>query len=1347
MIGFHWRCRSAFARAFRGPRLVSLGGATEATVWSNYHPVAKLDPAWKSIPYGRPIVNARYYVLDEGLVPCPIGVPGGLHIGGECLASGYAQAAVQTGGSFLPDPYSGRCGAVMYRTGDRARFWSDGTIEFLGRLDRQVKVRGFRIELGEVEAALNRHPAVEDAVVVVRDDAERGKRLVAFVVGSTEPAVDTEELRRHLGARLPDYMVPAAFVSLEALPVTPNGKLDRAALERRELTAGGGGETDFVAPATATEKALARIWSDVLKIDPVGVQDNFFELGGDSILSIQLIARAGEMGLAITTRQLFQYPTIAELAMVAETVEAPLAEAAPTTGPVPLTAIQHWFFEQDLPYPDHFNQAVLLELATGDDGRRLEGSILRQAVGHLMRYHDALRLRFEPPGPVEPRWLQLLAEAAEQVPFQDIDLRAVPVQRQRPVLEELASGLQRSLSLSAGPIVRVARFVLGGGEADRLLVIVHHLAVDGVSWRILLQDLETACRQLVRGGVAAPPPRTVPFQAWARRIVDYASSEAVTSRESFWSRQLRQAQKALPLDHPGGANRVDLARTVEVSLEAEETRALLQEVPRAYRTRIDEVLVTALVKAFERFTGNSCLLFDLESHGREPIFEHGELSRTVGWFTALFPVWIDLTGVTGAGAALKSVKEQLRSIPDHGISYGLMRYLGGERLRQSLGSLPRCEVVFNYLGQLDRALPASGLLRPAHESPGAGRHAAQQRAYLLEIDGQVADGRLRMAWRYSRDQFQRPTIERLAKNFAEQMRWLIAHCLSSEAGGYTPSDFPLARLDGPTLERLLAASGEAIEDVFPLSPVQQGMAFHSLSFPESGVYVEQLDFTLTQALDLALFDDAWDRLLERHAILRISVFWPDGEVPLQVVHSKVDLPRQVLDWRGLSRSEQKTKVAIFLRDDRRRGFDLRSAPLMRLSLMRLGEESYRLIWSFHHMLLDGWSVASLLGELAASYESALAGQKAQPEPRRPYRDYVAWLEDQDPEAGRAFWRETLAGFISPTPLGVEHLETDHLEADAGFEDLHFESRRVELPAASRGGSPNLGPATPSDPPHVAAGGLGIAAEPLYRGIRRRVRHRHLRPLRSARRDRQDRRVVHQHPSRAPGGPRRRQAHRLVAGAPDDPGSFAALRARTSGPDSRLERGFAASAALLQHPGLRELPGGRIGPRAGRRGARSRGGGVPRADQLSPEPRGVTRNGTRPEMQLFSPALRPRHRHPDVGPSEKPIGRYEHRRATGPGRAADALGERATPAAGRMERHREALPPGADGPPALRPQRRRAAGRPGGGERPGKSDLWRTGDPSQPPRPPPEGLRRRPGGSGGDVYGDAPSSGWWASSPS
>jgi amino acid adenylation domain-containing protein/non-ribosomal peptide synthase protein (TIGR01720 family) len=772
-------------------------GPTEATITATVYSSALSSKATNTnfLPIGLPIANTQIYILDRHLQPVPIGVKGELHIGGAGLARGYLNRPELTADKFIPNPFDNSQNSKIYKTGDLARYLPDGTIEFIGRIDHQVKIRGFRIELGEIETVLTQHPQVQESVVVASSDQNGNQRLIAYIVWCQEPPHNSE-LRRFLKEKLPEYMIPSVFVALESLPLLPNGKLDRHALPTPEASSPE--QVEAIAPRSDIEKTLAQIWVEILGRKQVGIHDNFFELGGDSILCLQMVAKANQLGLQFTPKQLFQHQTIAELADVVDRAPAIQAEQGLVTGSVALTPIQHWFFSENLPEPHHYNQSVLLEVPPN-----LEPKLLEQTVQHLLVHHDALRLRYQQS---TSTWQQINAAPDETISFTVVDLSELPSQQQPVAIESSASQMQTSFDLSQGPIVGVVLFHLGNHQSDRLLFIIHHLAVDGVSWRILLEDLFTVYQQLLQGSPIQFPPKTTSFKEWASLLNTYAKSEAVSRELHYWLTPSHAEITSLPTDYhrSKAANTVASTKEVLVGLSREQTQSLLREVPSAYNTQINDVLLAALVKAFARWAGNNNLLIDLEGHGREQLFANVDLSRTVGWFTTVFPVLLRLTHAENPGEILKSIKEQLRSIPNHGIGYGLLRYLSPDATTSSqLATMPQAEVSFNYLGQLDGGWSQYPGVALAKESSGLTTSPLGSCTHLLEVDGFVVDGKLQFTWKYSENIYRRATVEYLAQTLIEELEILIAHCLQLDAGGYTPSDFPEVDLNQGELDELL----------------------------------------------------------------------------------------------------------------------------------------------------------------------------------------------------------------------------------------------------------------------------------------------------------------------------------------------------------------------------------------------------------------------------------------------------------------------------------------------------------------------------------------------------------------
>src|SRR6185369_11021371 len=571
--------------------------------------------------------------------------------------------------------------------------------------------------------------------------------------------------------------------------------------------------------------------------------------------------------------------------------------------------------------------------------------------------------------------------------------------------------------LRLGPLVRVVLFDLGAEQPARLLVIFHHLVIDGVSWRILFQDLPAIYEQLERGETVSLPAKTTSYKQWAESLMAYAQSDHIKQEAAFWTSDSRQAIKPLPLDHFRGSNDTAAAHGVAVSLTPEETRALLKEVPGVYHTQINDVLLAAVAEGLAEWTGNTSCLIELEGHGREDIIDGVDLSRTVGWFTSVYPVLLELTQAD-PGATLKSIKEQLRAIPQRGIGYGLLRYLSLDKeIAQKLRSLPQAEISFNYLGQFDQLLPESTSFGPARGSSGATQSSRMLRRYPLEIKGGVSGGCLQLMVTYSENLHRRETIEGLAANIIQSLRALIAHCLSPDAGGYTPSDFPLAALDQKTVDWLVNENPH-IEDIYPLSPMQQALLFRALYAPEASEYFIQLTCTLIGDLNADAFKRVWQEVLERHPITRTSFVWDNLNQPLQIVHSQIELPWQELDWRAISPAQQQARLQELLAADHKQSFDLSQAPLLRFSLIRLTENSYQFVWSHHHLLFDGWSLPLLLREVFTFYEAFHQQQSVHLERSRPYKDYIAWLSRQDMAKAETYWRRKLAGFTAPTQLNV-----------------------------------------------------------------------------------------------------------------------------------------------------------------------------------------------------------------------------------------------------------------------------------------------------------------------------------------
>ncbi|AYN38048.1 amino acid adenylation domain-containing protein [Streptomyces dangxiongensis] len=1018
-----------------GVAVYNMYGPTECTVDAVYGRCA--DRPGRPV-LGRPGGNLRAHVLDAALRPVPPGTPGELYLAGAQVARGYLNRPSLTAARFLADPF-GAPGERMYRTGDRARWDRDGLLEFLGRTDEQVKIRGFRIEPGEVEAALLGHPDVTDAAVTAREHAGR-LMLVAYVVPAAGRTLSADGLRVALRRTLPDHMVPAAFVTLAGIPRTTSGKTDRRALPAPPAQPDSA--TPYTAPRTGTEERLAAIWAEVLGVERVGTRDNFFALGGDSILSIQIVSRARQAGLALTTKDVFRHQTVAELALHTSESAPRTATGEDTPAEAPLTPIQHWYLDgRDPGQKPRFTMTQRLALAPDTDPLAL-----RQATDALVRHHAALRTRFRR---TADGWRQQVLDEAPDGVFTRHDLAGLDDAAAEAHAQRLTDEAQAALDPAEGRVVRVLFLDLGPRRTGQLVITAHHLVIDGVSWRILLADLESAHRAAAAGQPAALPAPGTSYGHWAARLDRHTRSGGLDADLPHWTRATA-APAGLPAAGRPGANTHGTAATVTVTLDAETTDALLRQVPEVYRTQVNDVLLSALGRTLARWCGRDTVLLGVEGHGREDLFEDVDLSRTVGWFTAEFPLALRVDPDAGWHDTLRSVKEQLRAVPLHGLSHGALRHL---RPDSPLTSAPAPQVGFNYHGQWDAGgTAADGLIRGSLPPAGRDTDPAEERPYLLDITGVVQQGRLELGWTYPAEIYDRATVDRLAEETTTALRDLVAHCARPGAGGRTPSDFPLAGLSQDRLDRLVG-DGRHVEDVLPLTPLQSGMLFHGLVDTEHA-YFDRTAVRLSGVADPDAFAAAWQQVADRTPALRTSVHWQGLPHPVQIVHRHAELPVTHLDWRTLTPGRRAEATERLLTEDRAAGMDLTAAPLTRLTLAALPGDEVLLLWSTHHIVLDGWSTGQLLTEVCARYAELTGGPHTPPPVRRPFADFLHWLREQDETAAGRHWADALAGFTARTPLPYDRTPAEahrarsaaavHHELDAGV------SQRLRETAARAG---------------------------------------------------------------------------------------------------------------------------------------------------------------------------------------------------------------------------------------------------------------------------------------------------------
>ncbi|MEO0771346.1 MAG: condensation domain-containing protein, partial [Cyanobacteria bacterium J06649_4] len=691
---------------------------------------------------------------------------------------------------------------------------ADGALEYLGRLDQQVKIRGFRIEPGEVESALATHPAVHKVSVIVSGEGAEQKRLIAYLEAPPESQTENQlkdqsktvitlNFRQFLVEKLPDYMIPAQFVWIKTLPLTANGKIDKRALPSPQWGIEQNDSESITEAATNTEieETLLEIFSALLPANSVGVHDNFFELGGDSILAMQIVSRASQAGLTLAPKQLFLYQTIAELAAVAEQGTQTLASQELATGNVPLTPIQRWFFEQSLAEPAHFNQSVALALP-----QDVEREALEEVIAHLYTHHDALRLRFYL---TDTGWQQAFSDEVISPTIQWFNLTDLSESEQNDAIAKHSETLQASLNLQDGPLVGISGFDCGTTQPSQLFLVIHHLVVDGVSWRILLSDLQLAYQQVISGESVQLLPKSNTYQQWAKELAQIADDSEVQADFDYWHEIAQLPPVSFPKDilseeKSAQENTVGNSETAVARLSPELTRSLLQDVPSVYNTEITEVLLTAFTQTLSEWTAHPTSLIDLESYGR--FSETLDLSRTVGWFTALYPVALSYDVTQPLADNIQAIKRQLRAIPHQGMSYSLLRYMSHQYndLAHPLDISPA--ISFNYLGQLDNIEQIRGEQGKFKKLPSKGHNQAAQnhRPHLLDINSWIANGQLTVEWTFDQTHHTSATIEQLAEQFTSNLAALIEHCCEKEDVEYAPDDFGLVQLDQATLESVLS---------------------------------------------------------------------------------------------------------------------------------------------------------------------------------------------------------------------------------------------------------------------------------------------------------------------------------------------------------------------------------------------------------------------------------------------------------------------------------------------------------------------------------------------------------------
>jgi len=996
-----WQALCAHPIAFR-----SGYGPTEATITSSFFNPAEqsLPLAADVLPVGRAIAGVVLEVVDGRGFAVPPGVIGEILISGAGVAQGYIGQPGQTATVFQTHPLTPALRS--YRSGDLGRRRIDGTLEFIGRKDQQAKVRGYRIELAEIEAALMAHPQVREAVVLMRSDsADTAGSGQLLAVAGCDAKLESGSLRTWLGERLPAYMVPALCVTLPRLPRTASGKTDRRALLEMDVTRDLPSLHEVAAiAASAAEAPLAALFAEVLDRPTVGPCDNFFELGIDSIRSLQVVSRARQLQLNLTVRDIFRFQTVRDLMRALESRGQTMPGNKPPEaddGELPPTPIQAWFFEQAGEHRAHYNQSVVLQTPAQVDAAALERALQAVAARHPM-----LRLQ------VEGEDLQVAVATPGMI------LRVLEgVEAELPARTVAYEQAQRNMDLRSG---RVMQAVLAK-PAARLMIAVHHLAIDAYSWSVLLDDLSLAYEQALRGEIVLPAATTT-YRTWSRKLRELAATPAAQSSvDYFVERFADPGLFVLPAELPAGT--AGAAETLPLSLDGETTTVLLQLAPGVFHARVDELLMAALFIGAARIGLKGALQVDLERNGRVDLFDDIDLSGTVGWFTAVQPVllqWPDAE--PDPSEVVAHVCERVRESPCQGLGMGVMRYLSADPARRAaLQDLPGAGILLNYLGRLDIGAAGGDGFAAVDEDSGQGQNAAFARSHVIEINAGIRAGCLSGAVSFPAGDAQRERINEWLREVTVALREIAA---AAQRGAASPQDH--------------------IEEELPLTPLQQGIVFHSLRDPD--IYCNQLRLTLDGVLDAEALRRAWEQVQQRHGMLRTSFHWRDMPVMRQRVHARVELSWSVADWRDLDEAARAAALDQLMRAEVARGFELEQAPLQRLQLLRVAEQRHELVWSSHHLLLDGWSVSLLLADIFALYRQALGDASVRLKAAPRFSDYVRWHERRDGGERNddiAFWQRSLQGVTEPTSLAFATQAGDAVTGEAGMHAMELSPVRTQ----------------------------------------------------------------------------------------------------------------------------------------------------------------------------------------------------------------------------------------------------------------------------------------------------------------
>ncbi|MEQ9657501.1 amino acid adenylation domain-containing protein, partial [Fulvivirga sp.] len=983
-------------------------GPTEATIGAIAHRIDNPHGVSEQI-IGKPIAQNKVYILDNCNNIMPLGMQGQLCITGPGVGAGYLDDSKLTNEKFIK---LGNAKYQLYKTGDLAKWLPNGTIQFLGREDRQVKIRGYRVELSEIEAKIASHPSVSEVAVLYLNN----HLLVAYYVQKAELSHD--ELPEFLTKLLPDYMVPANFIRVDQIPLTANGKVDAKELSKIDYDNG----PEYRSPTTELEKMLVMIWAEILGAERVGITDDFFTLGGDSIKSIQICSRVRRAGYELQVKEVLRYRTIQKISHRLKPRNV-IADQSTIQGIADLTPIQRWLYESPIEHKDHYNQSVILEF-----DKIIDAITIDKIFTKLISHHDALRMRIVN---VSDRW-QIENLASDQyAEIIEVDLSGKKNKDKYQL--EAANELQESIDVENGPLIKLCLFQDEGH--CKLLIVVHHFVIDTISWRILVEDFNDLLNQVLKDEQLKLPLKTDAYLLWSTSLNEYINKKQHLESLDYWVSETQKQNEPLVRSGKPQINPIK-TQTISRELDEQQTQRLLKGSGQYLKLEINDILLAALFLSMKETLGKNKMTIDLESHGREEAILNMDLSRTIGWFTTLFPFVFE-TSSTDTLMILRQLKDKLRKIPNGGLDYLLHRYYAKARsLKQQ-----QSQIKFNYLGEFDFNKQA-GNFHVTEDFKGLESNPEDWKGYDWEIVGLVRNNRLKLSISFVENWYDKSFVSSFLDSYQRQLMDVVEVCAHQTKRVLNPSDLTYSELSIQELDRLQQKYN--IQDVYPLSPMQQGMLFHTLLNENAGHYNEQKMIAVTGKLNIDVFVKSLGDLVDSYPVLRTAFLHRDFEQPLQVVLSEREVNFEFIDLRDkMTDVEGEQLVESYCLKDQNINYDLEKDPLMKVTVLQLEDDRYKILWNHHHIMMDGWCMEMILQDVREFYRARLKNEQiVLPDPT-PYSSYIAWLRTLNKSKSLKYWADYLDSYEHSIGVPVSKAGYTQRPYKHNTERLHFDPEETK----------------------------------------------------------------------------------------------------------------------------------------------------------------------------------------------------------------------------------------------------------------------------------------------------------------